>query len=198
MGDENELIQKVKEDGDNKAFEILKERHSGMCVKVMNRYAKVLETIGVQVEDLYNDKDFLIFDCIRKFNPSKKIKFVTFLANWTRFHCLNKINANNQYVAVGDEALTETIELGSNNCDLDKKNLKNYADYINNILNQFSDKRIATIFNMRYFNTEGKNTPWRIIAKKINLSIPATISLHSKAKELVYRKINSNGLIDTV
>lgn len=58
----------------------------------------------------------------------------------------------------------------------------------NQILNEifshiesFDDKRVAKIFKMRYLNGKKKLTPWRKIAKELDLSIQGCINIHNSA-----------------
>jgi len=45
----------------------------------------------------------------------------------------------------------------------------------------FDDKRIEKIFRLRYLNGKKKPTPWRKIAKELDLSIQGCINIHNSA-----------------
>jgi hypothetical protein len=46
---------------------------------------------GTHPEDISSDKDYLIYKSAVSYNPTKKIKFSTWLGNQVRYYCLNKI-----------------------------------------------------------------------------------------------------------
>ena len=48
-------------------------------------------------------------------------------------------------------------------------------------LDAFEDKRIEKIFRIRYLNKNKKLTPWRKIAKELDLSIQGCINIHNLA-----------------
>ena len=48
-------------------------------------------------------------------------------------------------------------------------------------IESFDDKRVEKIFRMRYLNGRKKLTPWRKIAKELDLSIQGCINIHNSA-----------------
>ena len=46
-------------------------------------------------------------------------------------------------------------------------------------IESFEDKRVEKIFKMRYLNGKKKLTPWRKIAKELDLSIQGCINIHN-------------------
>ena len=105
---------------------------------------------------------------------------------------------------------TETTGLHQTNETITKKNLFCFArlvvlnyeigvykngeytiekqERMNQVLNEifsyiesFDDKRVEKIFRMRYLNGRKKLTPWRKIAKELDLSIQGCINIHNSA-----------------
>ena len=56
------------------------------------------------------------------------------------------------------------------------------------------DKRVEKIFNMRYRSQAGKRklTPWRKIAKELDLSIQGCINIHNSAFKKLKKNLTKN------
>mgnify|MGYP003332642796 CR=1 FL=1 len=138
---DNQLIRKTK-DGCSESFNELINRHSNIFYKTCNKYISVLSNAGIQKEDIYDNKNIIFFDCIRSFDPKRRIKFSTWLCNNTRFFCLNLINSrkklfnfdNEDYKKISENTIHET----------NSENEENLA-YAMFILDSLKDKRIKKI-----------------------------------------------------
>ena len=92
---DEELIYKIKKENSSESVEELINRHSALCIDVSKKYHGSLAASGVPIDDLYKEKNYIIYKSAMSFNPSKKVKFTTWLGNQMRFHCLNTLNKNN-------------------------------------------------------------------------------------------------------
>ena len=170
------LIKKVKECNDNDSIKELINRHSGIYIEMVNRYIpNSLE--GVNKEDIIQDKEFSIYDAAINFNVDKNTKFSTYVGNLTRWKCLNIYNKKIKYPQSSIEGVvTEKIHNSSEFTETEKKEtIKNIISTIN----EMTDKRARRIFKMRY-DSGIKLTPWKKIAKKLDLSIQGCINIHNK------------------
>ena len=190
--DDESLVRCVKEFNDEEALKTLIEKHSPLCNSLYKKYSGPIISSGIFLDDVINEKDYIIYKSALSFDPSKKSKFSTWLYNQIRYQCLNCINENKVYLKVEDNVLNTLIE--KNN--LDKSNI-NICEYINNIINHFSDKRIKDIFELRY-STSRKKMAWSRIAKKLNISTQTAINLHNKAIEKLKFKIKSKNTFDKI
>jgi RNA polymerase sigma factor (sigma-70 family) len=190
--DDNALIKCVKEFNDEEALKTLIQKHSPLCNSLYKKYSGPIISSGIFLDDLVNEKDYIIYKSALSYDPEKKSKFSTWLYNQVRYQCLNCINDNKAYIKVEDNVLNSLIEKNSNN-----KSNTNICDYINNIINHFSDKRIKDIFILRYSNSR-KKMPWSKIAKKLNISTQTAINLHNKAIEKLKFKIKSKNTFDKI
>ena len=102
---------------------------------------------GIFVDDVLNDKDYIIYQSAKSFDPTRKTKFSTWLGNQVRYYCLNKINKNKKYVTTEDQELSFLMEREEG--PEDNKELR---DYMLDLLSQIKDKRIKRIFELRYFS----------------------------------------------
>jgi hypothetical protein len=144
-------------------------------------------------DDILRDKDFVMWQACLTYKPEKNIKFITWLGNNITWQCLNAISKpRKNEVSIEDEQVKHYLEYETGVCDLNDHD----KEYFNTVLNSFSDKRIAQIYTMRYFNDEFMS--WQEIGKKMDLSTQAVINLHDKAKDLLQTKLTSDTILDIV
>lgn len=172
--DDIELIEEVRSNGDSLCFKEIVNRHSGIYLQMIHSYAPK-ETSIDNFYDLLDSKESHIYDAVQNFDETRNIKFSTYLGNCTRWLCLNASNKKRfQPMEENFDCVFETEE---------EKECAN-QDVLNEILlklNEFDDKRVEKIFTMRYFGGRKKLTPWRKIAKELDLSIQGCINIHNSA-----------------
>jgi RNA polymerase sigma factor (sigma-70 family) len=170
------LINKVKENKDADSLKELINRHSGIYVEMVNKYLPN-SFEGVNKDDLMDDKDFSIYDAAINFDENKNTKFSTYIGNLTRWKCLNIYNKNTKYPKI---CINDNFEKNVS-CDPHIKSIEDEENLerIFSIIENHPDKRIQKIFKMRYKGVK-KLTPWKKIAKKLDLSIQGCINIHNK------------------
>jgi RNA polymerase sigma factor (sigma-70 family) len=191
-----ELIQEVKCQNCSEAMKELETRHSGVCFSMIKKYYNALSSTGLDPNEVAKEKDYVMYKSILNFDPSKNIKFSTWVGNQMRFHCLNSMNKNNNSISMDNENIKNIIERKQCLETVRSINKDNY-EYIFNILSQFKDKRIEEIFKMRYFSDK-KVVSWSKIAKKLKISTQTVINLHNKALKFLKNKLESNQFQDTI
>jgi RNA polymerase sigma factor (sigma-70 family) len=191
-----ELISLVK-DGNNDAFDEICERYENIFYKICQRYSVPLSLSGVNVNDIFEDKNYIIYYCSLHFNPSKKTKLSTMIGNYARYLCLNSINERKHLLKLDDEEVKTRIENNqiSSNFFLRNNDDENFK-YILNILSQIKDGRITEIFKYRYL--DGKKMIWGQIAKKMGLSTQTAINLHNKGINILKNKTKSKEFSDVI
>jgi hypothetical protein len=191
-----ELIEEVKCQNCSEAMKELETRHSGVCFSMIKKYYNALSSTGLDPNEVAKEKDYVMYKSILNFDPSKNIKFSTWVGNQMRFHCLNSMNKNNNSISMDNENIKNIIERKQCLETARSINKDNY-EYIFNILSQFKDKRIEEIFKMRYFSDK-KVVSWSKIAKKLKISTQTVINLHNKALKFLKNKLESNQFQDTI
>lgn len=178
MEEDIQLINKVKNSRDENSLKELIERHSGIYVEMVNKYLpNSME--GINKNDVLEDKNFCIYDAAIKFDENKKAKFSTYIGNLARWKCLNIYNKKIKFPqeSIFEDFSRKNIRFSqSETLDIEKEeDIKNVFKIINNS----QDPRVQKIFKMRY--QDGKKlTPWKKIAKKLDLSIQGCINIHNK------------------
>jgi len=194
------LIRKIKKNGCNESYKLLRERHEKLFYKICQRYIPAAYTKGIKKQDILNDKDFVIFKAINSYKNNKKTKFSTWLGNCTKYYCLGLINSNNRYVNSEEELLTVILDSQSKQIFDQEAHYKYDKEYFFNILDNLKDKRISKVFRLRYFDEskENKKPTWSFIAKKINTSTQTAINLYNRGKKMLHKKITSTDSQDMI
>jgi DNA-directed RNA polymerase specialized sigma24 family protein len=194
------LVRRVKKNGCNESYKLLRSRHEKLFYKICQRYIPVAYAKGIKKEDILSDKDFVIFKAISSYKPNRKTKFSTWLGNCTKYHCLGLINTNNRLVTSEQDMLEVVMDSQAKQI-FDQKSKNQYdKEYVFNILNNLKDKRIARVFELRYYeNYEEKTKPtWSFISKKIKTSTQTAINLHHRGKEMLFKKLKAENRQDIV
>ncbi len=197
---DNTLVRRVKSTGCNDSFLILMSRHEKLFYKMCQIYGPVAEAKGFKKEDMFQEKNFILFKAIKSYKPNKNTKFSTWFGNCSKYFCLSFINSRNRFVDMEDDTI-ETIMINKSKEDFDDESkFKNDKEYVFKILRQLKDKRVSKVFKLRYFDEDVKNkkATWSKIATKINTSTQTAINLHQKGVEMLHKKMNSKEYQDSI
>lgn len=192
--DDNTLVKNIQEKNDEEALKMLIDRHSALCNSLYKKYSNSMISSGVHLQDVVDQKDYIVYKSAMSFDPCRKSKFSTWLYNQVRYQCLNCINDNAHYLTLETDKLNYLVE----KYNTPDKEYKNINDYIFNIIDSCADKRIKKIFEMRYSNNSNKKMPWNKIAKKLKISTQTAINIHNKALKLLKNKIDSKNCFDKI
>lgn len=192
--DDNVLIKNIQERNDEASLKVLIERHSALCNSLYKKYSSPMIASGVYLQDVIDQKDYIVYKSAMTFDPCKKSKFSTWLYNQVRYQCLNCMNENSQYLTLETDKINYIIEKNA----LPITEYKNINEFISNIIDSYSDKRAKKIFEMRYSNNSNKKIPWNKIAKKLKISTQTAINIHNKAIKLLKNKIESKNCFDKI
>ena len=193
------LVKKVKESSCSSSLTELSNRHGGLVDSIVKKYAAASANAGcsgLSLTDFREDKLLIVYNAALQFNPSKKSKFSTWLGNATRFHCLNTYKKSRKYVD-GTSYLSEYAET-ANGDEIALNKLMGDAAYVMNLLHGFKDSRVSTIFRMRYFSNDLKNTSFAHIAKHLKMSTQGIIDIHNEAVEFIKLKSAATEKMDEI
>ena len=85
------LIQKVKKTRDEDSLLQLIERHSGIYHSMVNHFMSHPQN-ALDKSQMVDEKDSTIYSAALNYDPTRKTKFSTHLANQTKWKCLNLLN----------------------------------------------------------------------------------------------------------
>mgnify|MGYP003153746738 CR=1 FL=1 len=182
-----DLINNLQEQKDiEHSLQQLVNRHSGIYYSIINRYVPD-QSLLCSKKDLFEERDFHIYNAALKFNSEKGTKFSTFLGNETKWLCLNSYNkAKKKYCeAKPPEELDFLDKLDL--CDNIDRNLLNE---IYHMVEKHPDHRVSKIFKLRYMEGKGdKLLPWKLVAPSVNLSIQGCINVHNSVIADIQNKL---------
>ena len=188
MSDEEIALFMQENNDSEEALNALIERHSGICVDMINSFLSKNYNNSLR-EELIKEKDYLIYSSALKYKTSKGAKFSTFLANCIKWKCLNIFNKDKRRQAVPvDDDKIEYLSY-SNKSSTSHQDIDIYSNIINQS-QKHPDKRIRRIFYLRY--EKGNNNsvmPWRMISGELDMSIQGCINLHNSAIQQFKNKI---------
>lgn len=185
--DDNHLVFQIQNNQNtNACLQELINRHSGIFYDMVNKLVPTQSTV-CNKNDLFNERDYHIYNSALKFNPNKGTKFSTFLGNETKWLCLNSYNKEKRRKI--DFKTVEEINLINNLRDDDKIDM-HLLNEIMFIIDKHPDGRVSKIFRMRY--NDGHNyklLPWKKIAPHVNLSIQGCINVHDGVIKEIKKKL---------
>ena len=203
--DDLKLVRKIKsKQCDNSLLE-LRNRHCGLIISIYSKYSSVLTNLPFVPDEFNQEINHIIYDSARKFDLKRKnIKFSTYLAENTKWFCLNKITELNKYNNKNINSEPDTITKIMDSClsNINSDNIKNLelCNFIYSIIDQIKDKRVKEIFRLRYFTGDKKKMTWREIgdSMKPKLTAQSIINIHERAVALIKSKISSLEIFDKI
>ena len=183
------LIEKLQERKDEDSLLELIERHSGIYHSMVNHFMSHPQN-ALDKDQMVNEKDATIYSAAMNYDPNRKTKFSTHLANQTKWKCLNLLNKNKrmkQFFIDEDENHFEP-SCESFIADLTRGEV---LSVFKTCLKKEKDERVKKIVDVRYGRADNKLTPWRVISEELEMSIQGCINIHNRFIEKVKRHIKN-------
>lgn len=184
--DDNYLVKQVKSKSCNDSLLELISRHSGICFSIGKKY---LNSSNVHLNDLMDNKDWLIYSSAISFNPDMRSKFSTWLANNVKYFCLNIKNKVSKYVN-SEEDLIEFL-LNKNNNETKASNKQEIICAILDLLENISDKNIKDAIYYRYLSNKDRTLNYAEVAKILNVTPQTALNWHNKFINLAKNKLTA-------
>ena len=197
VNEDYKLIESVK-NGDNEAVKALIMKHSGICIDVYKKYVNIPGLCGYITEEIVSSKDYIIYNSAKTYNPDMGSKFSTWLANQTRYFCLNCINKNNKLLPTGDEDLLNLIDSNNkkNEDSIFEKDIKEeVSEIIRDTIKTLKNEKIKQSITRRYFSEDRNVRSHTEVAKEMNVSVQTVINWHRKFVELVRKKCKNRKIL---
>lgn len=193
------LVELAKE-GDNEAIKSLIDKHSGICVETYKKYLNLPNVSGFISDEIISSKDYIIYNSAKTFDPEMGSKFSTWLANQTRFYCLNCINKYNKLVPLEDESIKLIIENNNklNGSQLESKKIElnsEILDLVKETLASIANKNIKECINKKYFSGSERQKSYTEIASEMGVTVQTVINWHKKFIKLVRQKCKNRKII---
>tara|TARA_R100000152_G_C6781009_1_gene214656 strand:+ start:271 stop:852 length:582 start_codon:yes stop_codon:yes gene_type:complete len=183
------LIKKVKKTRDEDSLLQLIERHSGIYHSMVNHFMSHPQN-ALDKNQMVDEKDSTIYSAALNYDPTKKTKFSTHLANQTKWKCLNLLNKNKRNREFFIDEADNNYEPSCESFLSDLKKEEAFSLF-KKCLEREKDERVKKIIDIRYDTSDNKLTPWRKISKSLNMSIQGCINIHNRFLEKVKRHIKN-------
>jgi RNA polymerase sigma factor (sigma-70 family) len=190
---DEDLIKKVIDNQCNESLKELVNRHSGMIFNIGKKYCN---NCNLDINELSDNKYWIIFNAINSYDPQKGSKFSTWLGNQVRFFCLNFKNKNSKLVPTEDSHLEFFI-----NNSFKLENNTNKKETINNIIDlfhQISDPNTKNAIYYRYFFNKDRILNYSEIAEILKVTPQTVLNWHNKFIEFAKKKLTSFEKIDII
>jgi DNA-directed RNA polymerase specialized sigma subunit len=188
---DKELVKAVKYGpSPDQHLKELVDRHSGIYISMVNNYSPDVKSgLLSSRADLLSDRNYYIYQAALKYDESRKTKFSTYLGNETRWLCLNIYNKNKN----SKEISSDKPDLNYVAHDQQEISMKQeILDKIMTMIHRDPDRRIATIFKMRYIDgNKNKVMPWNQVCESVDLSIQGCINIHDKTIKKLKKQLET-------
>ena len=182
------LIDKIKSENDDQSLMELIDRHSGIYHTMVNQYLSS-PRYSIDKRQAVNEKDYVIYNSAVSFDPDKKTKFSTYLANQAKWKCLNILNKKKRENEYSLEEIYFNCE-PSDESFIKQINKEEAFSLFQNLLNEEKDPRIKKIIDLRYNVDNNKLTPWRKISESLDMSTQGCINIHHRFINKVKKELN--------
>lgn len=179
-----ELVDKVQNKQCNSSIKVLINRHADLFFSICNKTC----SRQPQLQEVIRDKEFVIWKAVTSFKADKNVKFSTWLGNMTRYHCLNFMKKESKYVEAPESTTSYFLSVIAHE-QFARKAMKTKIDHVFTLLKGLRDKRIEKIFVMRYLAPD--KMTWKKIASEFRLTPQTVISLHTKGRKFLKKKLDS-------
>lgn len=182
--DDDILIANILKNQCSKSLEVLTDKHSGIIFNIGKKYCT---TSGLDLNELNDNRYWIVFNSVKSFDSSKGSKFSTWLGNQVRFFCLNFKNKNTKLVPVEDSFLEHFL-----NEKAKKDNSENQKEVLNNIIdlfNKITDINTKNAIYYRYFYNKDRILNYSEIAEMLNVTPQTVLNWHNKFIRLAKKKL---------
>lgn len=191
---DSDLINRVKCDCCNDSLIELISRHSGICFSMGRKFAN---SGSINLDDVNESKDWIIYSSILSFDTDKGAKFSTWLANQVKYFCLNLKNKTSKYVQTESDTIEYLINNFYNSSD-SNSNKKEVINTINDLLEQIKDENIKNAIYYRYFSNKEKVLNYSEVGEILNVTPQTVLNWHNKFIDLAKKKLTSNSNNDII
>gem|GEM_PF-918991 len=192
--EDHTLIDNVKTKSCNSSLLELITRHSGICFSIGKKFSNYG---GVDINDINDNKDWIIYSAALSFNGDKGSKFSTWLGNQVKYYCLNLKNKTSKYVGAEESTIEFLINQYYNSAKASDSK-RDTLNTINDILEQVKDQNIKQAIHYRYFSNKDRILNYSEIGEILNVTPQTVLNWHNKFIDLAKKKLTSSTNTDII
>lgn len=190
--DDLKLISNIKNNNCNDSLIALVNRHSGICFNIGKKFAT---HCNLSLQDLSDNKYWIIYNAAMSFKDNKGSKFSTWLGNQVRFFCLNFKNKNNKLCPTEDGVLEFLINKNHYNKTNNKQEI---IDVIIDLFHQINDPNTKKAIYYRYFSNKNRILNYSEIAEILKVTPQTVLNWHNKFIKLAKKKLTNHSSSDNI
>ena len=190
---DEELVNNIKNGIDESdSAEILKERHSGIYVKVVKKH--IPQTCPfIDINELISNNLLFIYEVALDYDKGRGAKFPTYLGHRTKWECLglqNEAKKRPEYFFdskvlnfVGDLSVIEGM-----GAEKEKYDDENVAQVVRGLIETIKEKNkdMYDVLKIRYYPDSGdKLVPYHEIGRRLGFTYEWSRQLHDKGIEIL-------------
>ena len=122
--EESELIQKVKNNNDHKAYNKLIESNMRFVISVAKQY----QGKGIELCDLIQEGSLGLMHAIDKFDPDKGCKFVTYAVYWIRQYIIKSLQYYSRTIRLPQNQLSNYAKIKNETEKFEQENDHNHRE----------------------------------------------------------------------
>ena len=159
-----DLISRIKKERDSQAVSELVNRHTGVYMTVINQYSSYPRfTHRTNVNDLRDDHTLNIYQWAQSYDPSRGMKFGTYVGQMTKFMCKGILTDGQESVEF-DESISPSNDTSVTDVAEKDSDLTQIAEEVGG-----SDEPLfRRIFKLRFGGVRQRS--WRDIGKMVGLT----------------------------
>jgi len=192
--EDHTLIDNVKTKSCNFSLLELITRHSGICFSIGKKFSNYG---GVDINDINDNKDWIIYSAALSFNGDKGAKFSTWLGNQVKYYCLNLKNKTSKYVGAEESTIEFLINQYYNSAKTSDSK-RETLNTINDILEQVKDQNIKQAIHYRYFSNKDRILNYSEIGEILNVTPQTVLNWHNKFIDIAKKKLTSSTNTDII
>ena len=186
--DDNYLIEQIKSKSCNDSLLELISRHSGICFSIGKKF---LTSFPVHLNELSDNKDWIIYSSAVSFNPDMGSKFSTWLANNVKYFCLNLKNKVSKYVNSEQDLLEFLINKNNSEVKESNSNKNEIINAITDLLDKVKDENVKNAIYYRYLSNKNRILNYAEVASILNVTPQTALNWHNKFINLAKKKLTS-------
>ena len=188
--DDLELVSSVRNNQDSGALTILMDRHSGIFNQVLNKFTPP-SLSSSERQDFFEEKPFIFFEAINSFREEDNVKFITWLANKTRFICLSKRSQEMKKPSfcLFDETYSKATSVTPEYIQTQKEEVLEILDLVEDEFGEGAKE----IFIQRYFGGDKKKgLTFSEISESVGRSPQSIQNKHSEVLKFLRQKLSKS------
>lgn len=174
-----DLINRIKKEQDSTAVSELVNRHTGIYMNILNEFAvRPCFRHKANVPDLKDDNYVNIYQWALDYDPSRGMKFGSYVGSMTKFMCKSIITKGTESVEIDEEKLVSPEEGIAEHVENES-----VLDEVKTEVKETDDPVFRKIFKLRYGGK--KQLSWRQIGEAVNMTHEGARKLFNKHMNLI-------------